>query len=400
MIAGDQPDGGASIPVRNFPQFGHIRRPDFRLAEGVDHLNHGGYGATPRVVLDAAQGWRLQMEADPSTFFRRDLVGLLRRVADRVAGFLGGRGEDWALVENATSGLNAIIASLVLAPDDEILCLSQVYGAIGNALSYHAARSGARVVEVAVPVPFTDPGPLLEAISAAIGPRTRLAVFDHITSAGAVVLPIREMAALCHAQGVPVAVDGAHAPGQIALDVAGLGVDWYVGNLHKWAFAAKGTAVIWCAPERHGALHPTAIAHGLGQGFAAEFDYTGTRDNSAWLAVPAALDYIEALGADAIRAHNTALARDAGVMLAEAWGSEAAAAPEFCAAMVSVRLPGGTAVDRDAAHRLAAWLTEKHAVTAAVMALDGALWVRVSAQIYNEIGDYARLAAIGKTLGV
>ncbi|HEY8872840.1 MAG TPA: aminotransferase class V-fold PLP-dependent enzyme [Stellaceae bacterium] len=246
----------ARVELRNFPQFGHFRRADFLLAEGVDHLNHGGYGATPRSVLDGARAWQQAMEADPSTFFRRDLAGLLRRAADRVAAFLGGRGEDWAFVENATSGLNAVIASLALGPGDELLCLSQVYGAIGNALSYHAGRSGARLVQVDVPVPFVDPAPLLEALAAAIGPRSRLAVFDHITSAGAVVLPIREMAALCHRRGVPVAIDGAHAPGQIALDVPRLGVDWYVGNLHKWAFAAKGTAVIWCAPEHQKALHP------------------------------------------------------------------------------------------------------------------------------------------------
>src|SRR5712691_3674168 len=138
------------------------------------------------------------MEADPSTFFRRDLPGLLRQSADRVAAFLGGKGIDWAFVENATAGLNAIIASLVPAPGDELLCLSQVYGAIGNALRYHAGRSGARLVSVGVPVPFTDPAPLLDAIAAAIGPRMRLAVFDHVTSAGAIVLPVREMAALCH----------------------------------------------------------------------------------------------------------------------------------------------------------------------------------------------------------
>ena len=383
--------------MSNFPNFGHIRRLDFLLAEGVDHLNHGSYGATPRSVLDAARDWQRAMEADPSTFFRRDLPGLLRGAADRVAVFLGGKGEDWAFVENATSGLNAIIAGLTPAPGEEILCLSQVYGAIGNALSYHAGRYGAHLVSVAVPVPFTDPEPLLAAISAAIGPMTRLAVFDHITSAGAVVLPVREMAALCRARGVKVAIDGAHAPGQIALEVPSLGVDWYVGNLHKWAFAAKGAAVIWCAPERQKALHPTAISHALGQGFTAEFDYTGTRDNSAWLAVPAALDYVDALGAEAIRTHNAGLARNAGAMLAEAWDSEAAAAPEFCAAMVSVRLPGAGG-DREAARCLAARLSLRHGITAAVMALDGALWVRVSAQIYNEIDDYGRLAAIGKTL--
>jgi isopenicillin-N epimerase len=389
--------------MTNFPQFGHARRADFLLAEGVDHLNHGGYGATPRIVLDAARAWQQAMEADPSTFFRRDLSGLLRRAAGRVAAFLGGRGEDWAFVENATAGLNAIIASLALGPGDELLCLSQVYGAIGNALGYHAGRSGARLVRVDVPVPFVDPAPLLEMLAAAIGPRTRFACFDHITSAGAVVLPIREMAALCHQHGVPVAIDGAHAPGQIALDVPQLGVDWYVGNLHKWAFAAKGTAVIWCAPEHQRALHPTAISHALGHGFTPEFDYTGTRDNSAWLAVPAALDYADALGAEALRAHNAALAREAGAMLTLAWDSEAAGAPEFCASMVSVRLPvsfpGDAGETRDAARTLAARLNEEHAITAGVMVLDGGLWIRVSAQIYNEIGDYERLAAIGKTLG-
>jgi isopenicillin-N epimerase len=384
--------------MTNFAQFGHCRRGDFLLADGIDHLNHGSFGATPRAVLDAARDWRERMEADPSGFFRGGLNGAIRRAADRVAGFLGGRGTDWAFVENATAGLNAIIASLGFRPGEEILCLSQVYGAIGNALHHHAERAGARIVSVTVPVPFADPAPLIAAIGRAIGPKTRLALFDHITSSGAVVLPIREMAALCRARGVPVAIDGAHAPGQLALDVPALGVDWYVGNLHKWGFAAKGTAVIWCAPERQAALHPTAISHALGEGFPGEFDYTGTRDNSAWLAVPAALDYLAGWGAEAVRAHNEALAREAGALLVEAWRSLAAAAPEFCAAMVSVKLPGGNSGDRAAAHRLAIELGVRHGIAAGVMVLDGGLWIRVSAQIYNQLGDYRRLAAIGRTL--
>jgi len=386
--------------MTNFPQFGHCRRGDFLLADGIDHLNHGSYGATPRTVLEAARAWQERIEADPSTFFRRDLPGLVRNAADRVAAFLGGRGEDWAFVENATAGLNAIIASLPLQPGDELLCLSQVYGAIGNTLRHHAERQGARVVALDMPVPFADPAPLLDRLAAALSPCTRLACFDHITSAGATVLPIREMAALCRACGVPVAVDGAHAPGQITLDVPSLGVDWYVGNLHKWAFAAKGAAVVWCSPGRQAALHPIAISHALGQGFTNEFDYTGTRDNSAWLAVPAALDYLDGFGAEAVRTHNAALAREAGAMLAEAWGSEAAASPEFCGSMVSVRLPGGAGGDRFSARAFAARLNEEHRITAAVMALEGGLWIRVSAQIYNEIGDYRRLAAIGRTLGL
>jgi isopenicillin-N epimerase len=382
----------------NFPGFGHLRRGDFRLAAGIDHLNHGGYGAAPTIVLDTAEAWRRRMEADPSSFFRRDLPEGLRRAAGRVATFLGGRQSDWAFVENATQGLNAVIAALNIAPGDELICLDQVYGAIGNALRYHAERHGARLVTVPVPVPFTDAEPLLTALAAAVGLRTRLACFDHVTSAGAVVLPIREMTALCRERGVPVAVDGAHASGQLALDVPALGVDWYVGNLHKWAFAAKGTGVIWCAPERQACLHPAAISHHLGQGFTAEFDYSGTRDNSAWLAVPAALDYIGGLDAAAMRAHNDALARDAGKLLRDAWNSEIAAAPEASAAMASVRLPGSGGADRIIARRLAHRLSEGYGITAGVMVLDNSLWIRVSAQVYNEIGDFHRLAAIGPGL--
>lgn len=384
--------------MTNFPEFGHARLGDFLLDPALKHLNHGGYGATPRVVLAAAEAARRRMEADPSTFFRRDLIPGLRHAAARVAAEFGGEGSDWAFVENATAGLNAVIASLAFEPGDELLCLSQVYNAVGNAMRYFAERRGARVATVPVPVPFTDPEPLFAAIAAAIGPRTRLAVFDHITSAGATVLPVRQMAALCRERGVPVAIDGAHAPGQVALDVPTLGVDWYVGNLHKWAFAAKGTGVIWCAPERQPDTHPVAISHNLGQGFAAEFDYSGTRDNSHWLAAPAALDYIAGFGTEAIRAHNRTLANEACALLVDAWGTEAAAGPDCRAAMASVRLPGGRTGDRLAAHRLGLELNEKYGITAGTMLIGDALWLRLSAQLYNEIDDYSELAAVGREL--
>jgi isopenicillin-N epimerase len=384
--------------VDNFPEFGHQRLGDFGLAAGIDHLNHGGYGATPRVVLKAAEAARRSMEADPTTFFLRELPDRLRNAAARIAGFLGGGSEDWAFVENATAGLNAVIASLRIMPGDELLCLSQVYGAIANTLRYHADRRSARVIVLPVPVPFEDAAPLLAALEAAIGPKTRLACFDHITSAGAAVMPIAEMAAICRRHGVPVLVDGAHAPGQVPLDVPKLGVDWYIGNLHKWVFAAKGTAVIWCAPERQAELHPIAISHQLGRGFTAEFDYSGTRDNSNWLAAPAALDYFDGIGGEAVYAHNKTLSKAACDLLLACWGTEAAASPRFRAAMASVRLPGSHGVDRDAVRRITERLRREHGIVIAVMALDGGLWIRVSAQIYNEIGDYQRLAEIRRSV--
>ena len=142
----------------NFPQFGHARLADFTLADRIAHLNHGSYGAAPRVVTEAAQIWRQRMEADPTRFFREDLPAAVRAAAARVAGFLGGRGKDWAFLENATQGTNAIIASLNLEPGDELMCLSQVYNAVGNTMRHYAERWGARVVSVPVPIPFTRCG--------------------------------------------------------------------------------------------------------------------------------------------------------------------------------------------------------------------------------------------------
>jgi isopenicillin-N epimerase len=381
-------------------EFGHARLNDFLLAPGVKPLNHGAYGATPKVVMAACEQWRERMEADPTTFFQRDLPGLLRDSAARIAAFLGGRGEDWVFVENATSGLNAIIRSQRLQPGDELVCLSQVYGAVSNTLLHHAERSGAIVKRVQIPVPFTDPEPLLNNLRAALGRRTKLAVLDHVTSAGATVLPAAEMAALCRAAGIPVAVDGAHAPGMLALDVPAIGADWYVGNLHKWAFAVRGTGVLWSRLERQQDLHPVAISHYLGQGFNAEFDYSGTRDNSAWLAAPAALEYLEQLGVDRVRAHNNSLADTAGRLIAEAWGSELSAAPMYRASMASIRLPQGRGGDRAAARRLATRLTEEHGITVGVLVTEGGLWLRVSAQIYNELADYEQLARIGPALAI
>lgn len=378
--------------------FGHTRRGDFVLAPGIAHLNHGSFGATPKVVLQASDAWRARMEADPSSFYWHELRGHLRAALQRVGAFLGGSAGDWVFVENTTVGLNAVIASLRLQPGDELVCLSQVYGAIGKALQFHAQRAGATVVEVPVPVPFTDPQPLLAALRAALNARTRIAVLDHVTSTGATVLPAQQMAAICRAAGVPVAIDGAHAPGQLALDVPVIGADWYVGNLHKWAFAPKGTAVVWVSPQRQAALHPVTISHYLGQGFASEFDYYGTRDNSAWLASTAAFDYLDALGPQQVRAYNDALADEAARMLAEAWGTELSAAAPFRAAMASVRLPPGAGGDVAAALRLAHRLRHQHGITAAVVPLAGALWLRISAQVYNEPSDYLPLAALGTTL--
>ena len=374
--------------------------PDFELEAGMVHLNHGSYGAVPRPVAAAQAEWRRRIEGNPSGFFRTVYPDAVREAAERVAALLGGTGTDWAFTDNATAAVNAVLGSFAFAPGDEILTTDRVYGAVRQTLLHTARRTGVRVVEVATPLPVPDEDAILAAVAAGLSPRTRLALFDHVVSEIAVVLPVARLAALCRDAGVPVLVDGAHAPGMLDVDVPSLGVEWYAANTHKWLFAPRGSALLWCRPDRQAALHPTVISHGYGRGFTAEFDWTGTRDASAWLSVPAAIDYFEGHGGMALARRNHDLAVAAGRHLAGAFGSEMSTPEGMMGSMASVRLPGPWELTREAAAALQIELDARHGVVVAVTAPGGAgaLWLRVSAQIYNRFEDVRAVVAAVEAL--
>jgi isopenicillin-N epimerase len=216
-------------------------------------------------------------------------------------------------------------------------------------------------------------------------------VIDHFTSPSALVLPLAEIVALCHSAGVSVLVDGAHAPGQIPLDLRAIGADWYVGNYHKWLCAPKGCGFLWASPERQANLYPVTISHGYGKGFLAEFDWTGTADRSAFLCLAAAIDFHQRLGGRALMTRNTGLAAEAAGLFARRLGTEVAAEDPMAGAMRVVRLPVvGTATPERAAE-LRGRLLDRRA-DAPLHAIDGGICLRLSAHAYNEIDDYARLA--------
>ncbi|MEJ0070459.1 MAG: aminotransferase class V-fold PLP-dependent enzyme [Pseudomonadota bacterium] len=375
------------------PRFGHPLRGAFCLDEAVAFLNHGSFGATPRVVLAAQERWRSLMERQPVHFMGRELPPALDRARAALAAFLGADPAGLALVENATAGVNSVLRALTFSSGDEILVTALGYPAVLNAARFVAARSGARLVTVELPLPIRGADEIRAAIGGALSPRTRLAILDHVTSATACVLPIAALVEDCHRAGVPVLVDGAHAPGMLALDLARLDADWYTGNCHKWLFAAKGTAFLYARPDRRADLHPLVISHGLDKGLQAEFDWPGTRDFTAWLALPEAIAFHRSHDSDAVCAHNHELAITMADELARAWGTELAVDPTLLGAMATVRLPfgaGATAADAAATHDR---LIDQFNVEVPVTALANALWLRISAQIYNEPEDYRRLAA-------
>lgn len=382
--------------------FGRALRDLWAFDADVTYLNHGTVGAPPRKVLEAQQRIRDEIERQPSRFLLRELTAVrvggptgarprLRVAADRVAALVGVRGDDLAFVENATTGVNAVLRSFDFRAGDEILITDRTYGAVANVARFVAGRSGATVRTVEIPYPLT-PGDVIAAYAAAVGPRTRVAVVDHITSESALLLPLAEIATLLRARGVAVLVDGAHAPGAIALDIDSLSVDWYVGNLHKWACTPRSSGILWAPPERQADLHPAVISWGLDQGFTAEFDLVGTRDPSPHLAAPAAIDFMNELGLEAMREHNHALAWEAASALSRRWGTTLGAPESMIGTMATIPLPERAGDTPEAAARLRDALLFEERIEIQIHAWRGRLWVRVSAQVYNDLDDFLRLA--------
>ncbi|MCA0451341.1 MAG: aminotransferase class V-fold PLP-dependent enzyme [Proteobacteria bacterium] len=367
---------------------------DFILTSDTIQINHGSFGATPILVLDAADAWRRKFEADPTHFMRRLWAPSLAEAKAKLAAFLNADIAGLAFVMNASDGANAVLRSLDFAAGDEILVTSHGYRAVSKTVEHVCRRTGATARIVDIPFPLTGPDTVVDAIDAAITARTRLLVVDHITSPTAAVFPVAAIQTRARKRGVPVLIDGAHAPGQVPLDIAALAPDFYIGNCHKWLFAAKGAAFLYAAPQFRDRLHPGTISHGYGQGMAAEFDWVGTRDVGAWLSVPDGIAYGENLGWAQLRQRNNDLASDAAKLLSQVWGTRIGTPDSMRAHMACVEIPLTGPADEARAQKLWSKLYDAHRIQMPVIAFAGALWARPSVQIYNRAADYEALAKV------
>ena len=381
--------------------FGHSMLAHWPLDPAILYLNHGTVGVVPRRVQAAQDAIRAEIERQPAKFLVRELADVgefvlsapprMRTAAAAVAGFVGARADDLAFVDNATTGCNAVMRSFDFEAGDEILITDQSYGAITNLANYVASATGAVLRTVELPYPGTSASAVVAAIEAAITSRTRMLVVDHVVSGSSLILPIAAIGAVCRARGVATLVDGAHAPGMIPLDLPSLGVDYYVGNLHKWALTGRPLAILWAAPERQATLHPTVISWGYMLGMSSEFDMLGTRDPSAALSAPTALEFMDELGVGAMREWNHRLACGAAQLLAGHWGTEIPAPESMYGSMVTIPLPERFGTTREASSKLKDALLFQDGIEAQVLAFKGRVWVRLAAQVYNEPADFERL---------
>ncbi|GAB3801373.1 aminotransferase class V-fold PLP-dependent enzyme [Micromonospora zhanjiangensis] len=310
----------------------------FSLDPAVAHLNHGSYGAVPIGVQRAQQRLRDETESNPMRFFVRGLTDRISHSRRHLATFLGADPAGTALIGNATAGAAIVLQSVRLNSGDEVIVTDHGYGAVLFAAERECRRTGAVVRTLSVPQTATDPE-IVEIVRAGLRPgRTKLLIVDQITSPTARLFPAAAIVPVAREAGVPVLVDAAHAPGMLPDPVAAIGADFWMGNLHKWGYAPRGTAVLSVAPRWRGRIEPLVVSWEQQSGFPSNVEYQATLDYTPWLAAPVGVFTLRTLGVDTVRAHNAALAAYGQRVVGAALGLGPEALPDPGGPTVSMRL--------------------------------------------------------------
>ena len=388
---------------------------EWLLDSSVTFLNHGSFGACPRRVLAFQSDLRARLERQPVQFLVRELEPLLDHARSALAQFVGAEPDDLVFVPNTTAGVNTVLRSLAFAPGDELLVTNHEYNACRNALDFVAERSGARAVVVNLPFPLRSVDEIIAPILAAVTPRTRLALLDHVSSPTGLVMPIECLVGKLESRGVDTLVDGAHAPGMVPLNVNKIGAAYYTGNCHKWLCAPKGAAFLCVQPGRQKLIRPLVISNGASSPrtdrsrFQIEFAWTGTGEPSAYLCVPEALRFMESSlpgGWAEIMTRNRALALAARNMLCAALKISEPCPEEFLGSLAAVPLPdappNALPVQPCNEYPLQEMLRVQHDIEVPIVPWPAPpkRLLRISAQLYNSLPQYALLADVLEKLKI
>jgi isopenicillin-N epimerase len=368
-------------------------KEQFLLDPNVVFLNHGSFGATPKPVFDIYQAWQRELERQPVEFLGRCATELLAGSRAVLADYLGTQRDNLVYVTNATVGVNIVAHSLRLGPGDEVLATDHEYGACDRTWRFLAQKQGFSYNNQPISVPLTTEEDFIEQFWHGITPRTRLIFISHITSPTANIFPIDEVCRLARARGLLTLVDGAHAPGQIPLNLEKIGADFYTGNLHKWLSSPKGAGFLYARPEVQALLEPLIVSWGWQSEmpgpsqFLDQHEWQGTRDLAAFLSVPAAIQFQKENDWKEVREACHALAVEAESRICALTGRPSLYPDDtWFAQMLSARLPAKTDIVA-----LKSRLYEGFRVEVPLMEWNGHKLIRVSVQGYNIHQDIDRL---------
>jgi isopenicillin-N epimerase len=366
-------------------------------------LNHGAFGSCPIPVLAHQQALRVELERQPLQFLSREIEARLDVARSALANFLQANPDQLVFVPNATTGVNAVLRSYPFQAGDAVLTTNQEYNACRNALDFVADRTGIEIIVADIPDVIPDAQVVIDAIMAAIKPNVRLALLDHVVSQTGLVLPIDKIIPMLTDRGIETLIDGAHAPGMLPLNLRTLGATYYTGNCHKWLCSPRGAAFLYVDVNRINDVHPTTISHGRNDArgdsdggrsrFHLEFDWTGTWDPTAYLSVPAAIDFMGSLlpgGWPELMDHNRESAIVARQHLAQVLEIPLPCPDQMLGSMATLPLPDGNAAQlvQDL------WETAQIEVAVFPFPRGHSQMLRLSAQIYNDPQEYEFLAQV------
>jgi selenocysteine lyase/cysteine desulfurase len=385
--------------------FGRSLRSEFLLNSNYINLNHGAFGTYPRAVQADLHKFQARAEGNPDLWIRRDARKELNYVRKQLAELVNADVEDIVVVPNTTSGINAIMRSLVFENGSGILYFSTVYNSVRSIIQYLADYSNGQLtpVEFNAAYPITN-DELVAAFTEFINytPNIRLALIDHISASPGVIVPIERMIPILKAKGILVLIDGAHAIGQIPIDIKALAPDFYVTSATKWLYAARGTGVLYVDKKHQGLIHPAHIAARYSQpaNFQEEFGRTGTMDYCPYMTVTAALDFRRQLGGEtAIMNYTHNLAREGGELMAGIFGTRILQTAEQLGSMVDVEFPINNPDDPRLTEIF--WVNtqlDRTNIFVKISKHSGRWWGRVSAQVYTDLTDFEHAANVLNTI--
>jgi isopenicillin-N epimerase len=362
----------------------------FLLDPEIIFLNHGSFGACPQPVFETYQAWQRRLERQPVLFLGRELPELERQARRRLAAELNAEPDDLVYIPNATYGVNIVARSLALSPGDEIVTTDHEYGACNYTWEFICRKTGARYLRTLIPLPLPDDDEIVERLWQNVTARTRLIYLSHITSPTAARFPVEAICARARREGILTLIDGAHAPGQMDLDLEAIGADFYTGNCHKWMLSPKGAAFLHTRRERQTLIEPLVVSWGAqatpetthGSRYLDYLEWTGTKDPAAALSVPVALDFMTAHDWPAVRRNCHRLAAELQARLAAQTGCPPLYGDDRFEQMFAVELPGETDLDL-----LKTRLYDEFRIEVPLVPWNEHKLLRVSIQVYNDASD-------------
>lgn len=274
-------------------------KSQFLLDPTLTFLNHGSFGACPKPVFEEFQRFQLELENEPVLFIQKKYTGYLKTARKSLAQYIGCDDLDVFFTPNPTFAINTIMRSLDLKEGDEILSTNHEYGAMDRIWSFYCKKSGAKYIRQNISLPVKDKEQLLEEFWKGYNSKTKIIFLNQISSATALIFPVKEICDRAKELGLITIIDGAHVPGHIDLNIKDLNPDFYTGTIHKWMLAPKGSSFLYVKKEFQNTLDPLIVGWGYesvspgDSQFLDYQDYQGTRDGAAFLCTPKVIDFLE-----------------------------------------------------------------------------------------------------------